>query len=73
MAPQDIIDHIDRLNRNTLYARPDHAHLDHEQVLYLMNAAALQGFRFGSDAAMSLVKSKLVIKYLSETPPHDSA
>ncbi|OWW22653.1 hypothetical protein [Noviherbaspirillum denitrificans] len=67
MGPQEIIDRIDEQNRRLLYSRMDFDKLTHEQVLQLMNTAAMRGFRFGSDSALSLVQSKLVVKYLSET------
>jgi hypothetical protein len=67
MGPQEIIDRIDEQNRRLLYARSDFQQLTHEQVLQLMNTAAMRGFRFGSDSALSLVQSKLLVKYLSET------
>lgn len=67
MGPQEIIDRIDEQNRQLLYSRSDFRQLTHEQVLQLMNTAAMRGFRFGSDSALSLVQSKLVVKYLSET------
>jgi hypothetical protein len=67
MGPQEIIDQIDEQNRRLLYGRSDFQQLTHEQVLQLMNTAAMRGFRFGSDSALSLVQSKLVVKYLSET------
>lgn len=67
MGPQEIIDSIDEQNRRLLYSRTDFGQLTHEQVLQLMNTAAMRGFRFGSDSALSLVQSKLLVKYLSET------
>jgi hypothetical protein len=67
MGPHEIVDHIDEQNRQILYARTDFNRLTHEQVLHLMNTAAMRGFRYGSDSALSLVQSKLVVKYLSET------
>lgn len=67
MGPQEIIDRIDEQNRSLLYSRTDFSQLTHEQVLQLMNTAAMRGFRFGSDSALSLVQSKLLVKYLSET------
>jgi hypothetical protein len=66
MEPEEIIDHIDEQNRNLLYAREDYHTLTHQQVLQLMNTAAMRGFRFGSDSALSLVQSKLVVKFVSE-------
>lgn len=67
MGPHEIIDRIDEQNRQLLYSRGDFNCLTHDQVLHLMNTAAMRGFRFGSDSALSLVQSKLVMKYLTET------
>ena len=67
MAPQEIIDRIDEQNRRLLYSHMNFDRLTHEQVLQLMNTAAMRGFRFGSDSALSLVQSKLLVKYISET------
>lgn len=67
MEPQEIVDCIDEQNRQLLYSHSDFNNLTHEQVLHLMNTAAMRGFRFGSDSALSLVQSKLVVKYLTET------
>jgi hypothetical protein len=67
MGPQEIIDRIDEQNRQLLYSRNDFNQLSHEQILHLMNTAAMRGFRFGSDSALSLVQSKLVVKYFTET------
>jgi hypothetical protein len=66
MAPDEIIAHIDEQNRNLLSARGDIRNLTQQEVLHLMNTAAMRGFRFGSDSALSLVQSKLVVKYISE-------
>lgn len=67
MSPEEIIEYVDAQNRNLLYSRDDFQNLTHEQVLQLMNIAAMRGFRFGSECALSLVKSKLLVRYLSET------
>ncbi|RZI44319.1 hypothetical protein EGT07_02535 [Herbaspirillum sp. HC18] len=66
MSPEEILDHIDKQNRELLSARDDVHTLTHQQVLHLMNTAAMRGFRFGSESALALVQSKLVVKYLSE-------
>jgi hypothetical protein len=66
MAPEEIIEHIDAENRGILESKDDSHKLTQAQVLSLMNAAAMRGFRFGSESALSVVKSKLVVKYLSE-------
>lgn len=62
MPPTEILNHIDHENRNLLYGREDFQNLTHEQVLALMNLAALRAFRFGGDSAMATLKSLLVIK-----------
>lgn len=69
MSPEEIIEHVDAQNRNLLYSRDDFQNLTHEHVLQLMNIAAMRGFRFGSESALSLVKSKLLVRYLSDTTP----
>lgn len=66
MSPEEILDHIDAQNRALLHARDDVYTLTPQQILQLMNTAAMRGFRFGSESALSLVQSKLVMKYLSE-------
>jgi hypothetical protein len=72
MAPEEIIERIDAQNRDLLYARTDFQQLTHEQVLGLMNTAAMRGFRFGSESALATVKSKLLVKYLSDTAVNES-
>lgn len=72
MAPEDIINHIDAQNRALLYAHPAVHSLSTEQVLELMNKAGMRGFRFGSESALSMVKSKLVMKYISDTASDQS-
>lgn len=66
MTPEDIIEHIDAQNRALLAAHPDMHQLSLDKVLDLMNTAAMRGFRFGSETALAAVKSKLVMKYISE-------
>jgi len=66
MAPEEILERINQQNHALLYSRNDFNNLTHEQVLSLMNTAAMRGFRLGSESALSLVQSKLVVKYLSE-------
>ena len=65
MSPEEIIERIDTQNRDLLYKRTDFQQLTHEQVLALMNSAAMRGFRFGSESALAVVKSRLLVKYLS--------
>lgn len=66
MTPEDIIEHIDAQNRTLLAAHPDMHSLTPDKVLDLMNTAAMRGFRFGSETALAAVKSRLVMKYISE-------
>lgn len=62
MTPEEIVAEINSNNRDTLYAREDFQHLTHEQVLGLMDAAAMRGFQFGSNVALSMVQGALVIQ-----------
>jgi hypothetical protein len=66
MAPEEIIEHIEAENRGILETKGNVHTLTPAQVLGLMNAAAMRGFCFGSESALSVVKSKLVVKYLSQ-------
>lgn len=62
MTPEEIIADINTRNREALYGRNDYHHLTHEQVLALMDAAAMQGFRLGSNVALSMVKGSLLVQ-----------
>lgn len=62
MTPEEIVADLNSKNRDTLYARSDHTHLTHEQVLALMDAAAMQGFKLGSNVALSMVKGALLVQ-----------
>jgi hypothetical protein len=62
MTPEEIVADLNAKNRDALYARHDHAHLSADQVLALMDAAAMQGFRLGSNAALSMVKGALLVQ-----------
>ncbi len=62
MTPDEIVTEINRKNRDTLYVRDDYQSLTHEQVLDLMDAAAMQGFQFGSNVALSMVQGALLIQ-----------
>lgn len=67
MDPEEIVETLAASNRSILAAATKTQGLTTEEVLDLMNAAALRGFRFGSESALSMVKSKLLVKYFSET------
>ncbi len=62
MTPEEIVADLNAKNRDTLYGRPDYRNLTHEQVLALMDAAAMQGFKLGSNVALSMVKGALLVQ-----------
>ena len=62
MTPEEIVADLNAKNRDTLYAHQDYYNLTHEQVLALMDAAAMKGFRLGSNVALSMVKGALVLQ-----------
>lgn len=62
MTLDEILTDLIAINSDALYAHEDVEHLNSEQVLALMNAAAMQGFRMGNNAAMSLVKGALLLR-----------
>ncbi len=62
MTPEEIVAEINDLNRDVLYARTDFQNLTHQQVLALMDSAAMRGFQLGSNVALSMVQGALVIQ-----------
>ena len=62
MTPEEIVNDINARNREALYGRDDYHNLTHEDVLALMDAAAMQGFRMGSNLALSMVKGSLLVQ-----------
>jgi len=62
MTPEEIVNDINTRNREALYGRTDYHNLTHEEVLALMDAAAMQGFRMGSNLALSMVKGALLVQ-----------
>ncbi len=62
MTPEEIVSDLNSKNRELLYVRKDFQNLTHEQVLALMDAAAMQGFRLGSNVALSMVKGTLLVQ-----------
>ncbi len=62
MTPDEIVTEINRKNRDALYVHDDYLALTHEQVLDLMDAAAMRGFQFGSNVALSMVQGTLLIQ-----------
>jgi hypothetical protein len=62
MTPQEIVADLNEKNRHILYEREDYDKLSHEQVLALMDDAAMQGFKLGSNVALSMVKGALLVQ-----------
>jgi hypothetical protein len=62
MTPEEIVAELNAGNRETLYAQKDYERLSHEEVLILMDKAAMQGFRMGSNVALSMVKGALLVQ-----------
>jgi hypothetical protein len=67
MTPEEIVMDLNTKNRDTLYAQQNYENLTHEQVLALMDAAAMKGFRLGSNVAMSMVKGAVLIQLARAT------
>jgi hypothetical protein len=67
MTPEEIVVDLNTKNRETLYSREDYDNLTHEQVLALMDAAAMKGFRLGSNVALSMVKGALLVQMTRAT------
>jgi len=72
MTPEEIIADLNTKNRSLLSVRSNADNLTREQVLALMDAAAMQGFRLGSNVALSMVKGTLCVQ-LSRTGPTKAA
>ena len=62
MTPEEIVAEINSDNRATLFAREDTNRFTQDQVLSMMDAAAMRGFQFGSNVALSMVQGALVIQ-----------
>lgn len=74
MTPEEIVNDINTMNRETLYGRDDYHNLTHGEVLALMDAAAMQGFRMGSNLALSMVKGALLVQLTrAADTPRDTA
>jgi hypothetical protein len=62
MTPEEIVAEINRKNRAILFTRTDYRSLTPEDVLALMDSAAMRGFQFGSNVAMSMVQGALYVQ-----------
>lgn len=74
MTPEEIIADLNARNRAVLDQRDDDAPLRPEDVLALMDSAAMQGFKLGSNVALSMVKGSLLVQLnraaaLRKSPP----
>lgn len=62
MTSEEIVSEISRNNRDALPGLEDCAWMTREQVLDLMDAAAMRGFQFGSNVALSMVQGALLVQ-----------
>lgn len=62
MTPEEIVADLNKKNREVLFARSDQRQWTHEEVLALMNEAAMRGFRLGSNVALSMMKGALLVQ-----------
>lgn len=62
MTSDEIVSEISRKNRDALPGLDDYAFLTREQVLDMMDAAAMRGFQFGSNVALSMVQGALLVQ-----------
>jgi len=67
MTPEEIVADLNQKNRDALYARADYRNLSHDQVLALLDAAAMRGFKLGSNVALSMVKGALLVQMTRAT------
>lgn len=62
MTSDEIVADLNARNRSALFGREDHDRLSTEEVLALMDGAAMQGFKLGSNVALSMVKGSLLVQ-----------
>ncbi len=62
MTPEEIVTEINHKNRAVLYTRQDYQALNPQQILALMDAAAMRGFQYGSNVALSMVQGALLVQ-----------
>jgi hypothetical protein len=61
MTPEEIAAELHAKNRATLDTRHDPRVLSEAEILALMDAAAMKGFRLGSNVAVSMIKGALLV------------
>lgn len=66
MTPEEIVSAVTTQN-HLILTDTGVTNFTRENVLELMNVAAMQGFRYGSESALSVVKGKLYLKHLRES------
>ena len=62
MTPEEIATEINSKNRDVLYAWEDYECWTPDEILALMDAAAMRGFQLGSNVALSMVQGSLLIQ-----------
>ncbi|HVL75976.1 MAG TPA: hypothetical protein VM406_08160 [Noviherbaspirillum sp.] len=62
MTPEEIVADLNARNREALDARGHAGSFTSEQVLALMDKAAMHGFKVGSNVALSMVKGSLLVQ-----------
>jgi len=62
MTPEEIVGEINLHNRALLFAQKDYQLFTADQVLALMDDAAIRGFQFGSNVALSMVQGTLFVQ-----------
>lgn len=65
MTPEEIVAEINARNREVLHScesQTPERRLTRDQVLTLMDNAAMHGFRMGSNVALSMVKGALLVQ-----------
>lgn len=73
MTPEEIAADLNHKNRDALYTYTDHQHLTPEQMLALMDEAAMRGFKFGTNVALSMVKGALLVQLARNTDTRKDA
>jgi hypothetical protein len=62
MTSEEIASEITKMNRSVLNAWDDQEYLTQEELLKLLDSAAINGFQFGSKVALSMVQASLLIQ-----------
>jgi hypothetical protein len=62
MTPEEIAVEISKKNRDMLCTWSGAQRMTQDEILALMDEAAMRGFRFGSDVALSMVQASLLLR-----------